>query len=439
MSRTTAPLTDTACRSAKPTDRAYKLFDGDGLYLLVQPNGRKGWRFRYVKPDGREGLTSFGNYPVITLADARRKRLEAKRQLANGIDPIESKRDAKTTAAINGRTFEEVALDWHKEMSAKWAPGHSKTVLSRLKTHVFPLIGARPIVELDTHDLMTPLEAIKKRGTIDVALRVQNYLQSIMREAKRLRLITQNPAHDLEGSIKAPRVKHRPALPLARLPELLELIDTYRGRALTRLTVMLSLHVFVRSSELRFARWNEFDLKRGIWEIPDTRPALDGVPFSTRGTKMAGDIHLVPLSPHAVTLLEQIHKITGKFDLVFAGDAKPWKPMSENTVNAALRTMGYDTRADICGHGFRAMACSALIESGLWSETAIERQMSHKERNNVRAAYIHKAEFLEERRMIMTWWSRFLEANREDHVTPHEFAKQSGENVTRIRSARWTE
>ncbi|MEX6663653.1 tyrosine-type recombinase/integrase [Pseudomonas sp. W2-17] len=439
MSRTTAPLTDTACRSAKPTDRAYKLFDGDGLYLLVQPNGRKGWRFRYVKPDGREGLTSFGNYPVITLADARRKRLEAKRQLANGIDPIESKRDAKTTAAINGRTFEDVALDWHKEMSAKWAPGHSKTVLSRLKTHVFPLIGARAIVELDTHDLMTPLEVIKKRGTIDVALRVQNYLQSIMREAKRLRLITQNPAHDLEGSIKAPRVKHRPALPLARLPELLELIDTYRGRALTRLTVMLSLHVFVRSSELRFARWNEFDLKRSIWEIPDTRPALDGVPFSTRGTKMAGDIHLVPLSPQAVTLLEQIHKITGQFDLVFAGDAKPWKPMSENTVNAALRTMGYDTRADICGHGFRAMACSALIESGLWSETAIERQMSHKERNNVRAAYIHKAEFLEERRMIMTWWSRFLEANRADHVTPHEFAKQSGENVTHIRSARWAE
>lgn len=439
MSRTTAPLTDTACRSAKPTDRAYKLFDGDGLYLLVQPNGRKGWRLRYVKPDGREGLTSFGNYPVITLGDARRKRLEAKRQLANGVDPIESKRDAKTTAAINGRTFEDVALDWHREMSAKWAPGHSKTVLSRLKTHVFPLIGARAIVDLDTHDLMTPLEAIKKRGTIDVALRVQNYLQSIMREAKRIRLITQNPAHDLEGSIKAPRVKHRPALPLARLPELLELIDTYRGRALTRLTVMLSLHVFVRSSELRFARWNEFDLKRGIWEIPDTRPALDGVPFSTRGTKMAGDIHLVPLSPQAVTLLEQIHTITGKFDLVFAGDAKPWKPMSENTVNAALRTMGYDTKVDICGHGFRSMACSALIESGLWSETAIERQMSHKERNNVRAAYIHKAEFLEERRMIMTWWSRFLEANREEHLTPHEFAKQSGENVTRIRSARWAE
>ena len=308
--------------------------------------------------------------------------------LAEGIDPIESKHQAKTQATIRGRTFEDVALDWHKAMSAKWAPGHAKTVLSRLKTHVFPLIGDRAIVDLDTHDLMQPLEAIQKRGTIDVALRVQNYLQSIMREAKRARQIAANPASDLEGLIKAPRVVHRPALPLSRLPELQERIDSYKGRTLTRLTVMLSLHVFVRSSELRFARWSEFDLKRGTWEIPDTRPALYGVPFSTRGTKMAGDIHLVPLSPQAVTLLEHIRTLTGEFDLVFAGDANPSKPMSENTVNSALRNMGYDTKTEICGHGFRSMACSALIESGLWSETAIERQMSHKERNNVRAAYI---------------------------------------------------
>ena len=436
MSRTTAPLSDSACRSAKPTERAYKLFDGDGLYLLVQPNGRKGWRFRYVKPDGREGLTSFGNYPVVGLADARKKRLEVKRMLVDGIDPVESKHQAKTQATIRGRTFEGAALDWHKAMSAKWAPGHAKTVLSRLKTHVFPLIGDRAIVDLDTHDLMQPLEAIQKRGTIDVALRVQNYLQSIMREAKRARQIAANPASDLEGLIKAPRVVHRPALPLSRLPELQERIDNYKGRTLTRLTVMLSLHVFVRSSELRFARWSEFDLKRGTWEIPDTRPALYGVPFSTRGTKMAGDIHLVPLSPQAVTLLEQIRTLTGEFDLVFAGDANPSKPMSENTVNSALRNMGYDTKTEICGHGFRSMACSALIESGLWSETAIERQMSHKERNNVRAAYIHKAEFIEERRLIMSWWSRYLEANQQEHVTPHEFANQTGANVTRLKSKR---
>lgn len=312
MSHTTAPLSDTACRSAKPTDRACKLLDGDGLYLLVQRNGRKGWRLRYVKPNGREGLTSFGSYPVVGFADARNMRLAVKRMFAEGIDPIENKHQTKTQAAIKGRTFEGAALDCHKAMSAKWAPGHPKTVLSRLKNHVFPLIGARSIVDLDTHDLMQPLEAIQKRGTIDVALRVQNYLQSIMLDAKRARQIAANPASDLEGLIKAPRVI-RPALPLSRLPELQERIDTYKGRTLTRLTVMLSLHVFVRSSELRFAHWSEFDLKRGTWEIPDTRPSLDGVPFSTRGTKMAGDIYLVPLSPQAVELLEKIHALTGKF------------------------------------------------------------------------------------------------------------------------------
>lgn len=164
MSRTTVPLSEAACRLAKPTDRTYKPFDGDGIYLLAQPNGRKGRRLRYVKPDGREGLTSFGNYPVIGLADARRKRLEIKRMLADGIDPIETKHQAKAEAVIKGNTFESVALDWHTEMSAKWAPGHSKTVMSRLKNHVFPLIGASAIVDFDTHDLMQPLEAIKKRG-----------------------------------------------------------------------------------------------------------------------------------------------------------------------------------------------------------------------------------------------------------------------------------
>lgn len=149
---------------------------------------------------------------------------------------------------------------------------------------------------------------------------------------------------------------------------------------------------------------------------------------------MAGDIHLVSLSPQAVALLEQIHAITAYFDLVFISDARSWKPMSENTVNSALRNMVYDTKTGICGHGFRSMACSALVESGLWSETAIERQMSQRERNNVRAAYIHKAEFLEERRMIMSWWNRYLEANRQEHISPHEFANQTGANVSSLRS-----
>ncbi|KPA87094.1 Integrase [Pseudomonas asplenii] len=436
MSRTTIPLADTACRLAKAAERPYKLFDGDGLYLLVQPNGRKGWRLRYVKPDGREGLTSLGNYPVIGLADARQKRLEVKQMLAAGIDPVENKRKAKQDDMVNGATFESVALGWHKNISAKWSPDHAKTVLNRLKADVFPLIGARAITNLDTYDLMQPVEAIRARGAIDVAIRVQSFLKNIMREAKRLRLISENPAHDLQGLITAPKVIHRPALSLSRLPELQARINAYSGRKLTRLAIMLSLHVFVRSSELRFARRSEFDLKRALWEIPDTRSELEDVPHSTRGTKMAGDVHLVPLSPQAVSLLEEIFELTDGFELVFPGDAKPWKPMSENTVNKALRVMGYDSKTEICGHGFRTMACSALVESGLWSETAIERQMSHRERNSVRAAYIHKAEFIEERRLIMNWWSRYLEANQREHVTPYEFANQVGRNVVRLKKKR---
>lgn len=186
MAKTIAPLSDTACRTSKPREREYKLFDGNGLYLLVQPNSRKGWRLRYVKPDGLEGLTSLGSYPRggAGRCSAQALRAQTATRQRHRPDPIQSKQQAKVQAVVNGRTFESVALDWYAGMVPKWAPGHAKTVLSRLKTHVFPAI-----VDLDTHDLMQPLEALTKRGTIDVALRVKNYLQSIMSEAKRLRLI----------------------------------------------------------------------------------------------------------------------------------------------------------------------------------------------------------------------------------------------------------
>lgn len=291
--------------------------------------------------------------------------------LMQGIDPINNRRNAKIEAQVKGRTFEDVALDWHKDMSARWTPGHSKNVLHRLQTYVFPHIGNRSIVELDTHDLLQPLETIRQKGSIDVALRVKNYLMNIMREAKRARLISVNPTYDLEDSIKPRRATHRPALPLSRLGELQERIASYKGRSLTQLTVLLSLHLFVRSSELRFARWCEFDLDRAVWEIPDTRVALEGVAFSTRGTKMDGDVHLVPLSPQAIALLKQIQALTGGFELVFAGDANPRKPLSENTVNKALRTMGYDIQSDICGHGFRTMACSAMTIGSTYDYPAL--------------------------------------------------------------------
>lgn len=433
MARKTLPLSDLQCRSAKPRERDYKLFDGDGLFLLVKANGTKSWRFRYTKPTGREGLTAFGNYPTLTLAQAPKRRDEARALVLQGRDPVEQKLVARQEAELARKTFQAVALEWHAEMATKWSPHHAATVLSRLKAYLFPVIGHRHIAELDTCDLLIPLEKAKKRGTVEVASRLQQYMGSIMRDAKRAQLIGQNPAHDLVGALTLKKTVHRPALPLNRLPELLERIEAYKGRELTCLAVKLSLHVFVRSSELRFAHWSEFDLDRALWEIPDTRKAIKGVRFSTRGTKMPGDIHLVPLSAQALVLLERIRELTGRFELVFPGDHDSWRPLSENTVNKALRSMGYDTKTELCGHGFRTMACSALIESGLWSEDAIERQMSHKERNHVRAAYIHKAEFLEQRRLIMDWWSRYLEANRQGHVSPYDFANAKSKKVVRLK------
>lgn len=191
---------------------------------------------------------------------------------------------------------------------------------------------------------------------------------------------------------------------------------------MTRLAVELTLLIFIRSSELRFARWSEIDFETSMWTIPAEREAIEGVKHSQRGSKMRTP-HLVPLSQQALAILKHVHKLSGDRDFVFIGDHDHRKPMSENTVNKALRVMGYDTKVEVCGHGFRTMACSSLIESGLWSRDAVERQMSHIERKSVRAAYIHKAEHLDERRLMLQWWADFLDANRAREVSPYDFGK----------------
>ncbi|ECF3000916.1 integrase, partial [Salmonella enterica subsp. enterica serovar Stanleyville] len=246
---------------------------------------------------------------------------------------------------------------------------------------------------------------------------------AIMRYAVQESLIASNPANDLTGAIAPPPKNHYPALPLEKMPELLERLEGYSGRLLTRLAVQLNLLIFIRSSELRFARWTEIDLDGAMWTIPAEREPIPDVRYSERGAKMKTP-HLVPLSKQAVTVLKQLKLLSGNSELLFPGDHDPRKPMSENTINKALRVMGYDTKVDVCGHGFRTMACSALIESGRWSKDAVERQMSHQERNNVRAAYIHKAEHLDERTQMMQWWSDYLDACRQKFVAPYRYDRQ---------------
>lgn len=413
-------LSDSRIKSIKPDTKTVKYTDSQGMFLLVKPTGAKYWRLQY-RFNGKQKILALGIYPQVSLAEARRRRDEAKKMISDGIDPSEMKKEKK--AEQSGElTFESVARRWHAA-NKKWSEDHSKRVLKSLEDNLFSSIGKRNIRDLKTSDLLIPIRVVEMSGRLEVASRLQQRTTAIMRYAVQCGLLDNNPAQDMAGAVATANRQHRAALDLDRIPELLHRIDSYKsGRLLTRLAVKLTLLVFIRSSELRYARWTEIDFDNAIWIIPAERKLIDGVKHSQRGSKMR-TAHLVPLSKQALDILKKIREISGEYELVFTGDHNPHKPMSENTVNKALRAMGYDTKVDVCGHGFRTMACSSLIESGLWSKDAVERQMSHIERNSVRAAYIHKAEHLEERKLMVQWWADYLDECRKSPVTPYNFSR----------------
>ncbi|MBV4926918.1 tyrosine-type recombinase/integrase [Escherichia coli] len=413
-------LTDAKIRTLKPSDKPFKVSDSHGLYLRVKPGGSRHWYLKY-RISGKESRIALGAYPAISLSDARQQREGIRKMLALNINPVQQR------AAVRGsrtpeKVFKNVALAWHKS-NRKWSQNTADRLLASLNNHIFPVIGNLPVSELKPRHFIDLQKGIEEKGLLEVASRTRQHLSNIIRHAVHQELIDTNPAANL-GCVTTPPVRrHYPALPLERLPELLERIGAYhQGRELTRHAVLLMLHVFIRSSELRFARWSEIDFTNRVWTIPATREPIIGVHYSGRGAKMRMP-HIVPLSEQSIAILKQIKDITGNNELIFPGDHNPYKPMCENTVNKALRVMGYDTKKDICGHGFRAMACSALMESGLWAKDAVERQMSHQERNTVRMAYIHKAEHLEARKAMMQWWSDYLEACRESYAPPYTIGK----------------
>lgn len=430
-------LTALAVKNAKPGDKPKKITDEKGLFLLVNPNGSKYWRLKY-RIDGKEKLLALGVYcgPTqyddngkaktdkiqLSLTEARDLAYEARKLIKDGIDPNAAKREIKQQVILDAENcFEAVAREWHAKSASRWTDDHAARILRRLEVELFPAIGHVSVTDLKTRDLLAALRPIEERGHLDVASRLRQYTTSIMRYAVQIGRIETNPAADLQGALTVSKAKHRPALPLERLPELMQRIEQFKGRKVTQAALRFCLITFVRSSELRFMRWNEIDCKRGVWTIPGERTAIDGIKHSQRGAKMHTP-HVVPLPRQALAVLSDLQPLTGESEFVFAGDHNPNKPMSENTINKALRLMGYDTEQDICGHGFRAMACSALNESGRWPVDVIERQMSHQERNGVRAAYIHKAEYLTQRSKMMQWWADFLDAQRSGrYVEPVEF------------------
>lgn len=418
-------LNDTKIRSLKSSDKPFKVSDSHGLYLLVNPSGSRLWYLKY-RLNGKESRLALGPYPIVSLAQARQQQEEIRKQLTQNINPARQ-RMVEKTRLLPEQSFKAIALAWHKN-NRSWSENHATRLLASMNNHIFPMIGHLPVTELKSHHLIHLLKDIEKKGLLEVASRTRQQLCSIIRYAVHQELIDNNPAANLRGVTTPPVQRHYPALPLERLPELLKRIGGYRqGRVLTRLALSLTLHLFIRSSELRFARWTEFDFRHNIWTIPATRQTIPGVRYSGRGTKMR-TTHIVPLSQQAIDILKQIMKISGHLELVFPGDHNSLKPMCENVVNKALRLMGFDTKNEICGHGFRAMACSALMESGLWPQNVVECQMSHQERNSVRAAYTHKAEYLDARRNMMQWWSDYLDINQEEYIAPYIYA-HSYENI----------
>lgn len=397
--------------------------DGGGMYLEVSAKGSKYWRMKYRRPsDKKEERLAFGVWPMVTLAQARAKRDEAKKLLVQGIDPKAEQKEAQAENS-GAYTFETIAREWHAS-NKRWSEDHRSRVLRYLELYIFPHIGSSDIRQLKTSHLLAPIIKVDASGKHDVAQRLQQRVTAIMRYAVQNDYIDSNPASDMAGALTSAKARHYPALHSSRFPEFLARLAAYRGRKMTRIAVELSLLTFVRSSEMRFARWDEFDFDNACWCIPAQRQEIKDVRYSYRGMKMKEE-HLVPLSTQALTLLDELKQLSADNPRLFPGDHDPNKVMSENTVNNTLRTMGYDTQTEVCGHGFRTMARGALGESGLWSDDAIERQLSHSERNNVRATYIHTSEHLDERRLMVQWWANYLVANREIYITLYDFAKNN--------------
>jgi integrase len=391
-------LTDTAVRNAKAKPKPYKLGDAGGLFLLVQPSGGKLWRFKY-RTEGREKKLAIGTYPEISLADARRRRDEARELVATGLDPSREKQQARHRAKVAAaNTFGEIAQEF---IDKRKREGLSVSTADKSEYYIArmgPMIARLPIAEIGAPDLLAVLRRIEAKGNYETARRVLQLSGRVFRYAVATARLASDPSRDLRGALTAPQPKHYGAIvEPKRAGELLRAIDGYEGYGLTKLAMQLAPHIFVRPGEMRHADWSEIDLDAGLWIIPAEK------------MKMRRP-HQVPLSTQSVEIFRQIHAITGPKGYVFPSIRSRARPMSENTINAGLRRLGF-TGDEMTAHGFRAMASTLLNESGKWSPDAIERALAHGDDDRVRAAY-HRGAHWNERVAMCQWWSDHIDALR---------------------------
>jgi integrase len=396
-------LTVTAIQKAKPTDKQYRLADERGLVLLVRPNGSKLWQLRY-RHDGKEKTASLGQFPDVSLSDARTKRDEQRKLVAAGSDPVAVKREQKLekqTQAEN--TFEAVAGEWLAHWGPDKSPRHAGYVMRRLEADIYPAIGKRPIADIQAPELVTMLKAIEARGAMDIAKRAHETTGQIFRHAIAHGKATRNPAADFKPSdfLKSHKKENYARVDATELPHLMRKIEAYQGTPTTRLAIKLMALTFVRTGELIGAHWAEFNLEAARWDIPASR-------------KKMKTPHVVPLSPQAIEVLRTLHTVTGGRELLFPGERDHAKPMSNNTILKALERMGY--KGQMTGHGFRGIASTVLHEHG-HDHAHIELQLAHMERNAVSAAYNH-ALYLPQRAKMMAWWGNYLDGLTRSNVLP---------------------
>jgi integrase len=393
------PLTKIECdRAACPADRpALRLADEKGMYLEVTAAGGKYWRMKY-RHAGKEKRLALGVYPAVSLAQARKARDQARDALTAGDDPAQLKREAKLTkAAGDASTFEKVARQWWGHWNGTKSPRHADYVLRRLEADVFPALGVRPVASITAPQLLAMAKGIETRGALDIAKRSLQTCGQILRYAVAHGLIERNPAADVRpaDALKPQKKTNYARLDAREMPELLRKIEAYQGSAFTRLAMKLMALTFVRTGELIGARWAEFDLEAAEWRIPAERMKMKTP-------------HIVPLAPQTVEVLQALQTASGDRALLFPGERDHEKPMSNNTILAALKRMGYAGR--MTGHGFRGVASTILHEQG-FAHHAIELQLAHQERNSVSASYNH-ATYLAERRALMLHWANHLDKLR---------------------------
>lgn len=388
------PMTLTArqVETAKPKEKSYKLFDGGGLYLEVTAKGSRYWRMKY-RFGGKEKRLAFGVFPTVTLAEAREMRNQAKKVLAAGGDPGEVKKEEKAIQKLStGNTFEAIAREWHKSKADRWSLRYRDEIIDTFEKDIFPYIGKRPIAEIKPLELLETLRKMEKRGALEKMRKVRQRCGEVYRYAIITGRAEYNPAPDLATALTPPKKQHFPFLTTEELPYFLKDLAGYTGSVITKTATKIILLTAVRTQELRFARWQDIDLEKGIWEIP------------AEVMKMKRP-HVVPLSKQVIELFNSLKPLSGHYELVFIGRNDHRKPISKESVNQVIELLGYKGR--LTGHGFRHTMSTILHEKG-FNSAWIETQLAHIDKNAIRGTYNH-AQYMDGRREMMQWYADYMD------------------------------